>query len=314
MALLLTEPDLRPLSTDPELVDRGLAVIGESLVDDQPPGDCSWLAFPLAEGDVRLNVNVLTTPRAATRLMLWPTDRGTSPDRVLALLFDRREGRVLALLRSSYLLWRTAGPVLVACRHLAPAGAGTLAMLGSGVQARQHLVGLRQAVPGLQAIRVFSPNEENRRRYASGAAAFTGLDVSAVDSARDAVVGADIVCDTAGSPTPVFSPEWIRPGALVTEIALGVPRDLDARTIVPTASPVPARPSGWPAHPEARGMAAPVPATTLAEVIRGDAPARTRQDETVYFPMHGIFGWDGALPAFAYQWAKEAGVGTELDL
>lgn len=31
-------------------------------------------------------------------------------------------------------------------------------------------------------------------------------------------------------------------------------------------------------------------------------------------PVHGVFGWDGALIAFAYQCAREAGVGTELDL
>lgn len=46
----------------------------------------------------------------------------------------------------------------------------------------------------------------------------------------------------------------------------------------------------------------------------GKAPTRTQPHETVYFPVHGVFGWDGALIAFAYQWAREAGVGTELDL
>jgi hypothetical protein len=46
----------------------------------------------------------------------------------------------------------------------------------------------------------------------------------------------------------------------------------------------------------------------------GEALARTQPHETVYFPVQGGFGWDGALIAFAYQWAREAGVGTELDL
>jgi hypothetical protein len=46
----------------------------------------------------------------------------------------------------------------------------------------------------------------------------------------------------------------------------------------------------------------------------GKAPARTQPRKTVYFPVHGVFGWDGALIAFAYQWARETGVGTELDL
>lgn len=315
MPLLLTEDDLRPLSTEPELIGEGLDVIAESLAGEPGagPGDCSWLAFPLAAEDVRLNVNVLTTPRDATRLMVWPTDRRTAPEMALALLFDR-DGHLVALLRSRYLLWRTAGPVVLACRHLAPPDARTLAVLGSGIQARQHLIGLRQAVPGLRAIRVFSPTAANRRRYADEAAALTGLDVTAVDTAEEAVTGADIVCNTAGSRTPVLEAAWVRPGALVTEIALGVPRDLPARTITPSAAPVPARPSGWPAHPEADGMAGPAPATTLAAVIRGEAPARTRPEETVYYPMHGVFAWDAALPWFAYRWALRSGAGTKLDL
>lgn len=311
MALLLTAADLRPLTTDPELIRAGLDTIAASLAEDPTTATLSWQAFPLAEGEMKLNVNVMTTAANATRVLLWPTDRKTAPDAALSLLFDRSAGRLRALLAGPFLLWRTAGPVLVAAEHLAPDGAETLAMLGSGVQARQHLIGLRQAVPSLRRIRVFSRAEANRNAYAADAARSTGLDVSAVGSVREAVAGADIVCDTAGSLTPLFEPGWIRPGALVTEIFFGVPRDLPARTIHP-AKPVPVPPSPFAPHPEAKP--APAPDTTLAAVVAGAAPARLHPDQTVVYTQLGAWPWDTALTAFAYQWAVSAGVGTEIDL
>jgi ornithine cyclodeaminase/alanine dehydrogenase-like protein (mu-crystallin family) len=274
MTLLLTRADLRPLLSEPELVAQGLDVIARSLIDRPGPRhDTSWLAFPLAEGDTRLNVNVLTTTLGSA-LRLWPTDRATAEEHAVSLLLDTSAGRLLAIMGGNYLMWRTAGAVVLACRELAPPGAHTLAMLGTGEQARLHLIGLPAAVPTLREILVHSRDPANRQRFAEHAAEVTGLAVRPVAQARDAVTGADIVCNTAGSVAPVLDPAWVRPGALVTEIFLGVPRNLPARTIVPTGAPLASRPSGWPPHPEAAGRRERVPDTSLADVLRGRAPAR----------------------------------------
>jgi alanine dehydrogenase len=317
MPLLLTRDDLRPLLTDPDLIDGGLAAIAGSLTapacDD---AEHDWLAFPLAEGGTRLNLNVLTTTADATSLRIWPTARDSAAEHALTVLFDRSEGRPVAIMSNgSLLMWRTAGPVMLACRHLAPPGATTVAMLGSGVQARHHLIGLRRALPSLREIRVYSPHREHRERYASDAAA-TGLGVIAVDTAEAAVTGADVVCNTAGSTTPVFDAAWIRPGALVTEIFLGTPNDLEARIVLPTVHAIPTRSvPGLDPHPEARDHLPPPAAdTTLAEVLRGDAPARLRPDETVLYRLLGVYPWDAALTAFAYRWAHDHRIGTFVDL
>jgi hypothetical protein len=242
MPLLLTRDDLRPLLSDPTLIAAGLDAIATCLTRPDEPGTSAWWAFPLAVPPTHLNVHAMTTGPDGTVLRAWPTDRQSALDHGLSLLFDREHGQPLAILGGGeYLMWRTAGPVVLACRHLAPAGSRTVAMLGTGIQARHHLVGLRQALPDLEAITVYSRDPGNRRAFAEHAAAATGLTVRAGESAREAVEGAEVIISTAGTVEPVLDPAWVRPGALVTDIFLGVPRDLPAR-VVTTHTPYPARP------------------------------------------------------------------------
>lgn len=314
MPLLLTRDDLSPLLSDPKLITAGLDAIANSLTRPDEPGTSAWWAFPLAVPPTRLNVHAMTTGPDGTVLRAWPTDRQSAPDHGLSLLFDREHGQPLAILGGGeYLMWRTAGPVVLACRHLAPAGSRTVAMLGTGIQARYHLLGLRQALPDLEAITVYSRDPGNRHAFAEHAAA-TGLTIRAAASAHEAVEGADVIISTAGTSDPVLDPAWVRPGALVTDIFLGVPRDLPARVVTPTHRTPHARPSGWDPHPEATGHTPPTPDTTLAEVIAGTAPARTHPDQTVLYLELGVFPWDTALTAFAYAWAVERHIGTQIDL
>lgn len=311
MALLLTARDTAPLFERPELIERGFEAIASSLRSPGTREPAAWLAYPLADGHNRLNVNALTGSHDGTALRLWPTERQGAGDRSLSLLFDHAEGRLLALVAGASMLWRTAGPVLLACRHLAPPDARTLAILGSGGQARQHLIGLRQALPALERLRVYSPTRAHREAFAEEAARATGLPVEAAGDAESAVRGADVVCNTAGTMAPVLDPAWVAPGALVTDIFLGVPRDWPGRVIVP-GDAIPVGSSAWAPHPEANGIAMPAPGATLAEVLRGEAPARRTPDERVLYLQLGLYPWDAALLSLAYRWALETGVGQLL--
>jgi ornithine cyclodeaminase/alanine dehydrogenase-like protein (mu-crystallin family) len=317
MTLLLSRDDLRPLLTDSDLVRAGLEVIADSLtrpVGPAGPGDSSWWAFPLADGPTRLNVHAMTTSWDGTIVRCWPTDRPGALAHGLTLLFDRSEGALLAVLAGGeYLMWRTAGPVMLACRHLAPPAARTAALIGTGIQARYHLIGLRQALSELETIRVYSRDPAHRREFAAHAGAALGLEARVAESARAAVEGAEVVISTAGSREPVLEPAWVWPGALVADIYLGVPRAV-GRLVTPTRNPPREVPSGREPHPEAAGHRELVPDLTLAEVIAGRAPARTRPDQTVLYVELGVFGWDTALTAHAYAWARRNGIGTSGDL
>ncbi|MHB8595627.1 MAG: hypothetical protein ACYDER_02315 [Ktedonobacteraceae bacterium] len=324
MPLLLTQDDLRPLSERSSFPQGVFQVIQEALLQQQSGnlGYLSWLAFPLGDEGRRFNINALATPSDGTSIRVYPVSGGDihpPHDGYFALLIDNQNGQLQALMATDDLSpLRTSAPVGLACAYLAPAGTTSVAMLGSGVQARYHLQAMCQALPALKTVRVFSPTAEHRSSYAKEMRKQTGLNVEAVESAQVAVVGADVVCIAATGRKPVLETAWVRPGALIVSITgQGLPSDLTTRIVVPALEGPVVRPSGWDPRPvmaTAGGRDLATIATTLIEVMRGTAPARLHDDEIVLYEQRGSYAWDAAILRWAYHWALEHHVGTTFSL
>jgi ornithine cyclodeaminase/alanine dehydrogenase-like protein (mu-crystallin family) len=126
-------------------------------------------------------------------------------------LFDAATGTPLALLDGRLITeMRTAAVSAVATQLLASPNAHTLAILGSGVQARAHVAALR-LVRTFDQIRVWSRNVEHAKRFADEVGA-------QVTSAEEAVRGADVVCTVTHSPEPVLKGEWLDHNAHVNAV------------------------------------------------------------------------------------------------
>jgi ornithine cyclodeaminase/alanine dehydrogenase-like protein (mu-crystallin family) len=126
-------------------------------------------------------------------------------------LFDAKTGTPLAVLDGRLITeMRTAAVSAVATQLLAPPNAKTLAILGSGVQARAHVAALR-TVGSFGTIRVWSRNAEHARRLADEIGA-------QATSAEEAVRGADVVVTVTHSPTPVLKGEWLAERVLVNAV------------------------------------------------------------------------------------------------
>jgi ornithine cyclodeaminase len=182
--------------------------------------------------------------------------RGLHSHLASILLLDPETGALRALLDGRYITEaRTAAVSAVSSRLLARKGASSLAIIGTGVQARSHLDALSR-VHELRQVTVWSPNKLHRDQFVeeaqsairsssdphqtdvrsasdaeqmrirSGAGAHqmsdTSYTVTAVDHAGEAVVGADIIVLVTSSPTPVIESGWVKPGAHV--IAVGACR------------------------------------------------------------------------------------------
>ena len=108
------------------------------------------------------------------------------------------------------------------------AGRATLAILGSGVQARSHLEAIA-LVRRLKEIRVWSPTPVNRDRFAREMASHAPASIRAVSSARAAVDGADIIVLATASPTPVVERGWAADGAHICAVGACRPdvREMD---------------------------------------------------------------------------------------
>lgn len=324
MPLLLGQKDLQPLLASDTFYPDLFAVIQDSLLrqHDDDPGVVSWLAFPTARPGHQINLHLLSTPVEGTSIRVFPHRVGEqAKDSMFTLLFDDEDGHLLALLAlDDFGPLRTSAPVAFACRYLAPKDARTLALLGSGLQARYHLLGARHAVPSLREVRVFSPTPANRGRFAGEMRTETSLRVDAVASAREALAGADIVMVTApAGREPLFAAGDVRPGALVTTIsAWAMPPELRerARIAVPALVGPDHHASGWDPFPFRLNGGRPpeTVSVTLVDVLRGARQPREREDETVLYEQSGSFAWDGAMVRWVYDWAQRQHAGQQFHI
>jgi alanine dehydrogenase len=88
-------------------------------------------------------------------------------------------------------------------------------MLGSGGMARTYLQAYC-AVRGIRSVKVYSPTKANREAYASEMSRRLNIEIVPVDTAEEAVRGADIVSSCTDSMAPTFDADWLSPGQHVT--------------------------------------------------------------------------------------------------
>jgi alanine dehydrogenase len=323
MPLLLNQDDLRPLLSGATFYPELFQLIRASLLrqDNQRPGVVSWLAFPTAQEAQKINLHLMSTPVEGTSIRLFPHRVGAQArDSMAALLFDENDGHILALIALDDLgPLRTSAPAAFAAQLLAPPQSTTLALIGSGLQARYHLQGLRHALPTLTHVRVYSPTPEHRQHFADEMSKETGLNVEAVETSRQAIQGADVIAVTAASFAPTFAAEDVQPGALVTNVAVrAVPPDLynRARLVVPDLTGPDHHASGWDPFPFKLngGRPASMIATTLVDILREVGSARQSAEDIVIYEQTGSFAWDGAILRWPYDWAVQHQIGTPFHL
>jgi len=155
---------------------------------------------------------------------LYPENasRGIPTHQAIIALFNARTGELLAMMDGRLITeLRTAAVSAVATKLLSKPEAKSLAILGSGVQARSHFQAL-SLVRKFDEVRVWSRNDENARKLAEEIGALA-------TSAEEAVWGADVVVTVTGSPIPVLRGAWLKPGTLVNAVgAVGTKnRELD---------------------------------------------------------------------------------------
>jgi len=137
----------------------------------------------------------------------------------LILLMSTRNAEPLAFINDGALQhMRVGGGAGIGAKYLAREDSHVVGMLGSGGMARTFLEAF-VAVRDIQQCKVYSPNPDNRQAYAAEMSRKLGIDVVAVDSAREAVRGVDILSSCTTSMKPVYEADWIEPGMHVTNLS-----------------------------------------------------------------------------------------------
>jgi ornithine cyclodeaminase/alanine dehydrogenase len=131
--------------------------------------------------------------------------------RYLVSLYRLEDGELLAMLDGRLITdLRTGAASGVAARHVYVGENVTVALIGSGHQARMQLEGLATVYRVKSAV-VFSPTREHREKFARDMTVRLEFPVTPVESAEAAVRGANVVVTATSSMSgePVVRGEWL---------------------------------------------------------------------------------------------------------
>ena len=257
-------------------------------------------------------------------ISVFPGNHGTALDshQGAVVLFDAKNGSLLALMDAvSITAIRTAAVSGVATKLLARRDAATLAILGSGTQARTHLDAMLAARP-FKKVRVWSRNTKHARAFAQDAARKYVVDVSVSESAEVASRGADVICTVTASREPVLFGEWLTPGAHVNAVGASLPttRELDTAAVGRSRVFVDRRES---ALAEAGDLLIPIQerafgekhiVAEIGELLAGKATGRRDDQEITLFKSLGLAVEDLACAAHLHEKATAEGTGAWVEL
>ena len=278
----------------------------------RPPGESSFLGLMPAHRAGHRPLYALKT------IAVFPDNpmRGLDPHQGSVTLYEGTSGELLALMNATPITAiRTAAVSGVATRALARGDASELAIVGAGHQAGPHIAAMLEARP-FERIRIASRTFESAKRLASEWPIAT-----AVETAEEAVRGADVVCTVTSSPEPVLLGEWLRPGAHVNAVGAGFPdmRELDAAAVANASFFVDRRDS---AESESGDYLMALQEGAIAdghiraelgEVLAGSAPGRTSDEEITVFESLGLAIEDLAAAEYLERKALASGAGVTVD-
>jgi len=243
----------------------------------------------------------------------------------MVLVFDARTGEPAAfLLDNGYITdLRTGAAGGVAAGHLAKDDVRTVAVIGSGAQARYQLDALAVVRPAFAQVRVWGRDAGRAAARVADLRARGGLPqgcaVVVAEDVRTAVEGAEVVITCTASRTPLVRAEWLSPGAHVTavgsddagkqELEAGVLARADVK-VVDSRSQC-AR-SGELQHAVAAGLLGPEDAVELGEICAGLHPGRTSVDQLTVCDLTGLGVQDVAAANVVM--ANADGLGEMLEI
>lgn len=284
----------------------------------------------------------ITAIRIKSDVIFWPEDRRQEKFAVepgtycgFILLFSSANGEPIAMLNDGVLQrMRVGGSAGIAAEHFANLDASSVGVLGSGDMARAYLEAI-SLVRDVESVDVYSPTPDNRESFATEMSR-RGLNVTAVDTAEEAVRGAEIVVTATNAIGPTMEPGWIDDGSLVlcvTRREIGpelVDRcddvfqlgdfTIDSRANVPNMEYPQSGAGGFVAGTETERERLPWSHRSevrrfpgLIDVLRRDVVGRSSPSDTVLFINTNLQGIQfAAVAAQAYQLARSRDLGKGM--
>jgi len=238
------------------------------------------------------------------------------------LLNDPATGELLALMDGILLTaMRTGATSALATKYLSRKDSETLGIIGAGAQAPFQAEAISK-VRSIHKILVYDKDQKIAGHFSEAVSKSLQIPVHAMASPQKVVVGSDILVTVTTSTTPVFDGHDLKKGTHINAVGAYTPemRELDDVTVRRSKIVVDTY-EGCMA--EAGDLLIPIRDgkfskenihADLGEIVLGQKPARTREDEITLFESVGFALEDLMVATLAYKKAGEQGVGLEFTL
>jgi ectoine utilization protein EutC len=240
----------------------------------------------------------------------------------MMLLISARTGLLESvLLDNGYLTdLRTGIAGAIAARYLAPQRIDTAGVIGSGMQARYQLRGLR-LVREFRRILVHARNPAAVSRYADEMRRELGVEVAVSASIEDLVQQSQLVVTTTPTREPYLRAEWLHPGLHVTAVGADGEHKQELHAEVFARADRIACDSrrqcfklGELHHAVDAGIVRPDgDVVELGELIGGSQRGRASDDEITICDLTGVGVQDTTIAVQTFQTAQELKLGTSFE-
>jgi ornithine cyclodeaminase len=262
---------------------------------------------------------------AVKLVSLFPGNATLPTHQAIVVVFSPETGEPVALLDGTAItVARTAAASALSADLLARPDSHTLAILGTGEQARAHAHAMVRVRP-IRTVVIAGRTRDRVLALVDELARDLPVTVEAASSFGDACGAADIVCATTHAADPVVRREFLRTGVHVISVGYNTAgREVDSATVAESTVVVESRDAVLAAPPSgANDLRVPIGEgligpdhihAELGELVAGTRPGRTSPDQITLYKSVGIAAQDVAAAGLVLAAARAAGVGRDISI
>ncbi len=323
--LLLKESEIKELSSMKEIigyVETAYSFHANRKV--QMPAK-KYLFFKKYDGDLRImpcfirgldqagvkNVNV--HPNNLRKYNL-PTVMG------LIELVDPKTGFPVAVMDGTWITnMRTGAAGGVATKYLARDDSEILGLVGAGMQAFTQLMAIKE-VMDIKEVKVSCRTCTHRGNFAKMITDNYGINATAVDTIKEAIIGSDVISTTTPSRVPVIKRNWVADGTHINAMGADAPgkQELESHLIEKSKIII----DCWDQASHSGEINIPVHEgiirrsdihAKIGDIVNGDKPGRESDEEITIFDSTGLAVQDIVTAWNIRQKALERGLGQKIN-
>jgi ornithine cyclodeaminase len=216
---------------------------------------------------------------------------------------------------------RTGAAGAIAAKYLAREQIETVGVLGAGAQARYQIRALK-LVRNFKRLLIYSKTSERVEQYVAEMSKELGVDIEKMDNPATVVRDSDVIITTTPAKAPIIQAGWLHPGLHITAMGSDAEekQELAADAVGRANVLVCDRKSqafrlGELHHARDAGVISEDDERIieLGDLTSGRKSGRQNDEQITIADLTGTGAQDTAIALLAYQKAKEAGLGMQIE-